>query len=349
MENKEKITKEYQKIIADLAKAESLSDWEKVGKIRKEKQIYEKIIANQEKIETIEKQIKEVEKILIKEKDHSLIAIANQEKIELPLKKSNLKKEIILLQKELRGQEAEPKSIIVEIRAGAGGDEASLFAADLFNMYSKYAETQNWQVKILSGHRTELGGYKEVVFQISGSNVFTKMKYEAGVHRVQRIPSTEKQGRIHTSTASVAILTKPKKNQIKIKPDDLQIDTYRSSGPGGQNVNKRETAIRVTHLPSGIVVTSQNERNQAQNKENALAILQAKLLDAQEEAQSERMDSSRKKQVGQNKRAEKIRTYNFPQDRITDHRIKKSWHNLEMIMSGDLDPIIEALKNSEEL
>ncbi len=348
MVNIEEIEKKYEQIDKELAQSKSISNWEKIGKLRKEKQIYETVIAKQKEIEKIEKQIKEAEKILVKEKDPGLILLANQEKIDLPIKKNNLEKEISSLLKELNGEEAEPKSIIVEIRAGAGGDEASLFAADLFNMYSKYAENQNWQVKILNGHRTELGGYKEIAFQVSGPKVFSKMKHEAGVHRVQRIPSTEKQGRIHTSTASVAILTRPKKNQIKIKPDELQIDTYKSSGPGGQNVNKRETAIRITHLPSGIVVTSQNERNQAQNKENALAILQAKLFEAQEEQQAEKIDSNRKKQIGQNKRAEKIRTYNFPQDRVTDHRIKKTWHNLQDIMEGGLDVIVKDLEELKE-
>jgi len=235
-------------------------------------------------------------------------------------------------------------SVIIEIRAGAGGEEAGLFAADLFKMYSKYAAFQNWKMKVLSSHPTELGGFKEVVFELRNGDVFSKMKYEAGVHRVQRIPETEKAGRIHTSTATVAVLPKPKPTEVNISPNELKIDFYRASGPGGQYVNRRETAVRITHLPTGLVVTSQTERNQLQNKENALAILGAKLLEKKEQEQMTKMGGERKAQIGWAMRAEKIRTYNFPQDRVTDHRIKKSWHHIEGIMAGKLDRVIKALQ-----
>ena len=241
--------------------------------------------------------------------------------------------------------ESEPQSVIIEIRAGAGGEEAALFVADLFRMYSKYAQSQGWRQKVLDSRPTELGGYKEIIFELKNGNVFSKMQYEGGVHRVQRIPQTEKAGRIHTSTCSVAVLPKPQKVEIKIRPEDLKIDFYRASGPGGQYVQKRETAVRITHLPSGIVVTSQTERNQLQNKENALAILQAKLLEKKEMAEIEKLSEKRKAQIKWAKRAEKIRTYNFPQNRLSDHRIKKSWYNLEEIMDGKLEPIIKALQN----
>jgi len=237
-------------------------------------------------------------------------------------------------------------SVIIEIRAGAGGEEAGLFAADLFKMYSKYAAFQNWKMKVLSSHPTELGGFKEVVFELRNGDVFSKMKYEAGVHRVQRIPETEKAGRIHTSTATVAVLPKPKPTEVNISPNELKIDFYRASGPGGQYVNRRETAVRITHLPTGLVVTSQTERNQLQNKENALAILGAKLLEKKEQEQMTKMGGERKAQIGWAMRAEKIRTYNFPQNRLTDHRIKKKWHNLENIMQGKLDKIIETLQKN---
>jgi len=237
--------------------------------------------------------------------------------------------------------------IIVEIRAGTGGEEAALFAKDLFRMYSKYAVSSGWQQKILDSKPTELGGLKEITFEVSGSNVFSKMKYEGGVHRVQRIPQTEKKGRIHTSTATVAILPKPKKAQIQIKPEEMRIDFFRASGPGGQYVNKRETAVRITHLPTGLVVTSQTERSQYQNKENALAILEAKLLEKKEEKDLEKLGQERKTQIKWAKRSEKIRTYNFPQNRITDHRAKKSWHNLEDIVEGKLGTIIKALTKKE--
>jgi len=238
---------------------------------------------------------------------------------------------------------AEQNSIIMEIRAGAGGEEAGLFVVDLFKMYSKYAASQNWKFNILDSHPTGIGGFKEIIFEITGENVFSKMKYEAGVHRVQRIPETEKSGRIHTSTATVAVLPKPKTTEINIRPDQLRIDYYRSSGPGGQYVNKRETAVRITHLPTGLVVTSQTERNQLQNKENALAILAARLLEKKEQEKMSKLGGERKAQIGWAMRAEKIRTYNFPQDRITDHRIKKKWHNIEDILNGEMDKMLNTL------
>ena len=237
----------------------------------------------------------------------------------------------------------QPQAVIIEIRAGTGGEEAALFAANLYRMYSKCAGIQGWQQKVLDSRPTELGGFKEIIFELKNKDVFSKMQYEGGVHRVQRIPKTEKQGRVHTSTASVAVLPKPKKASIRIKPEELKIDFYRASGPGGQYVNKRETAVRITHLPTNLVVTSQTERSQLQNKENALAILEAKIQDLKETQDLEKLDEKRKAQIKWAKRAEKIRTYNFPQDRVTDHRIKKSFHNLEAIMAGKLEPIIKAL------
>ncbi len=238
------------------------------------------------------------------------------------------------------------ESVIIEIRAGAGGEEAALFAANLYRMYSKYATNQAWQQKVLDSNQTELGGFKQIVFELKNSDVFSKMQYEGGVHRVQRIPKTEKQDRIHTSTASVAVLLKPKESQIKINPNDLKMEVCKSSGPGGQNVNKRMTAVRIVHLPSGIAVTSQTERSLQQNKENAMGILTAKLLEKQEMEQLENLSEKRKTQIKWAKRAEKIRTYNFPQDRVTDHRIKKSFHNIEAIMDGKLEKMIKKLNQS---
>ncbi|MBM3251076.1 MAG: PCRF domain-containing protein [Candidatus Nealsonbacteria bacterium] len=238
-------------------------------------------------------------------------------------------------------------SVIMEIRAGAGGQEAALFAADLFRMYSKFASLQGWKQKTLDSHPSELDGLKEIIFEIRGEDAFSKMKYEAGVHRVQRIPKTEKSGRIHTSTATVAVLLKPKATEITIRPDEIKIDVYKSSGPGGQYVNKRMTAVRVTHLPTGLIVNSQNERNLEQNKNNALAILSARLFEKKEREQLTKIGGERKAQIGWAMRAEKIRTYNFPQDRITDHRIKKSWHNLEKILDGQLNVMIKAFQRRE--
>jgi len=241
---------------------------------------------------------------------------------------------------------SEQDSVIMEIRAGTGGQEAALFAGNLFKMYSKYAAALGWKQRVLDSHPTELGGFKEIIFEVKDGDVFSKIKYEGGVHRVQRIPETEKSGRIHTSTATVAVLPKPKSTEIKIKPDEIKVDFYRASGPGGQYVNTRDTAVRITHLPTGLAVTSQTERNQLQNKENALSILAARLLDKKEKEEQSKIGGERKAQIGWAKRAEKIRTYNFPQDRVTDHRIKKSWHNIEEIMEGKLDKIVKALQKN---
>jgi len=235
---------------------------------------------------------------------------------------------------------------IIEIRAGAGGEEAALFAAALYRMYSRYAQSRGWQQRVLDSKPTGLGGFKEIVFELKDGDAFSKIQYEGGVHRVQRIPKTEKLGRVHTSTASVAVLPKPKKATISIRQDELRIDVYRASGPGGQYVNKRETAVRITHLPTNLVVTSQTERNQLQNKENAMAILEAKLQTLKDTQNLEQLDERRRAQIKWAKRAEKIRTYNFPQDRVTDHRIKKSFYNIEAIMDGKLEPLIKKLTQS---
>ena len=236
------------------------------------------------------------------------------------------------------------KSIILEIRAGAGGNEASLFAADLANMYSRFAAKQGWSVVILDESKNELGGYKEVFLEVSGDGVYDKLKQESGVHRVQRVPSTEKSGRVHTSTASVAVLPIRTEEKTEIKPQDLEITFTRSGGAGGQNVNKVETAVRITHKPTGLVVKCTSERSQQRNREKALALLSAKLTSGQASQEQSRLDSDRRQQIGTQDRSEKIRTYNFLQDRITDHRIKKSFHDIERIMEGNMDKIVKGFQ-----
>jgi peptide chain release factor 1 len=237
-----------------------------------------------------------------------------------------------------------PQSIILEIRAGAGGQEASLFAADLANMYLKYAQNQGWKTSIVSSSTSDLGGYKEITAEIKNPEAYEKLKQEAGVHRVQRIPATEKSGRIHTSTASVAILPIYPQKTLEIKPQDIEISFSRSGGPGGQNVNKLETAVRIKHKPTGLVVHSQSERSQQRNREQAMEILRSKLIEEQKRQAVGSVRELRREQIGSQERAEKIRTYNFPQDRVTDHRVGKKWHNIEHILAGDLDPIIKAFR-----
>ena len=240
------------------------------------------------------------------------------------------------------------KGLLLEIRPGTGGEEASLFASNLLEMYFKFATRQKWPVKVLNFHQTSLGGVKEATLEISSPEAFNLLKQEAGVHRVQRIPKTEKSGRVHTSTATVAILPKRSEVKIKINPSDLKMDTYRASGAGGQYVNKTESAVRITHLPTRIAVACQSERSQATNREKAMEILQAKLAQLTHEQQQGKITTERKSQIGTAERSEKIRTYNFPQDRITDHRIKKSWHNLNNILNGRLDVIIKAFQKKQE-
>ena len=232
----------------------------------------------------------------------------------------------------------------MEIRAGTGGEEAALFASDLFNMYKKYALRRGWRLGILDSSPSELKGLRQIIFEISGPRTFKEMKNEAGVHRVQRIPKTEKSGRVHTSTATVAVLPKVKETDIRINPADLEITFFRSGGPGGQNVNKVETAVRIRHKPTGLTAASQEERSQQRNREKALEVLRAKLWQIEKEKTAGEITEERRKQIGSAERAEKIRTYNFPQDRITDHRAKKSWGNLEGVLEGNLDKIISSLE-----
>lgn len=290
----------------------------------------------------------EESKELAKSEDEELAQIATDELEELEQEIQKLKAELKKIEIERKAQDPDDdKPAILEIRAGAGGDEAGLFAADLFRMYSQYAGSQGWTVEQIDSSTNEAGGFKEVVAKIDGEKAFQKLKYESGVHRVQRIPVTESSGRIHTSTASVAILPEASEIDIEIKPEDLKVEVMRASGAGGQCVNKTDSAVRLTHLPTGIVVSCQETKYQAQNKEKAMAILRTRLYEKKREEEAAKRDDLRSSQIGSMMRAEKIRTYNFPQNRITDHRIKESWHNLEDVLDGALDEIISTIRDAK--
>ncbi len=346
MVNLELIKREYGRVIEKLSQPEVISDRKKLEELAKKQKDLTPIIEKIRNLEQVQKQIEETQKIINSKESSDIVSLAEEELTALGEKEKSLKNKIHSVLKEKGGSASSPDAIIVEIRAGAGGDEAALFVGNLFRMYTRYAENQGWTQKVLNATPTELGGYKEVVLEIKDKGAFPKMKYEGGVHRVQRVPETEKSGRVHTSTASVAVLPKAKSQEVTIRPDEIEVGHYKASGPGGQNVNKRETAIRITHLPSGIVVSSQTERNQLQNKESALAILSARILEKKKREAESKTGGKRKAQIGSAGRSEKIRTYNFSQDRITDHRIQKTFHNIEQIMEGGLDPIITSLQKS---
>jgi len=291
----------------------------------------------------IEKKIKEAEEILAEATDDELLSLAEED-----IKKNKELKENLLSKLEEKKLEnnntTKIEGIIIEIRAGTGGGEAALFAQDLFRMYDRYANNKGWPIKIINMNKTALDGIKEGVMEINNKEAFENLKYEAGVHRVQRIPLTEKSGRIHTSTATVAILPQIKNIQIEIKSEDIEESFFRSSGPGGQNVQKVESAVRLVHKPSGLTVVCQSGRKQKENREKALELLKNKVLIQRQEETVGKEEKKRRDQIGHAERSEKIRTYNFPQDRITDHRIKKSWHNIEQVLNGSLDAIIEDIK-----
>lgn len=303
---------------------------------------YSNLLSLMEKLSQKISQYKQAEQIIKTESDPELIAMANADIAELDGEISTLAEEIKQIEIAHKFEDPDDqKSVVIEIRAGAGGDEAALFAADLFRMYSHYADANNWQIEIIEESLSESAGYKLVIANIYGTGVYKKLKYESGVHRVQRIPSTEASGRIHTSTASVAILPEAKDVEVIIDPKDLRIDVMRASGAGGQCVNKTDSAVRITHIPTGIIVSCQETKHQAQNREKAMATLRAKLYDKKKKEEEAKSNSMRSSQIGSMMRAEKIRTYNFPQSRITDHRTKQSWFNLEEILNGSIDQMVK--------
>jgi peptide chain release factor 1 len=324
---------------------EAGDDYQRAAELNKERIDLEPIVSKAREYRQALKRLDEA-RALLDADDEELRLLAQTEIAEVEPLIERLEREIksMLLPRDPRDH----RNVIMEIRAGTGGEEAALFAADLFRMYSRYAERQGWEIEVLSANETGIGGYKEIIFLVKGRGAYSRLKYESGVHRVQRIPVTESSGRIHTSTATVAVLAEVDEVDIEIPESDLRIDVYKSAGAGGQNVQKNATAVRITHLPTGIVVACQDERSQLQNRLRAMSILRARLYEIEEEKRRQEVEQARRSQVGSGERAEKIRTYNFPQSRVTDHRINLSVYNLEGVMDGEIDPFIDELATRDE-
>ena len=346
-EKLELIQKRYDELSQLLARADIATNLKRLQELSKEKAALEDIVGTYQQYKAKGKALAELQALLNSHDEAEMMTLIKEEVNKIKQQQDDLLRRLKLSL--MPKDPAKDRDVIVEIRAGAGGGEASLFAADLFRMYSRYAEGKGWQVGIIDSNQSEIGGFKELIFEIKGKGAFSRFKHERGVHRVQRVPATEASGRLHTSTATVAVLPEAEEIELNIKPDDLKMEFFHSRGAGGQNVNKVTTAVRLTHLPTGIMASCQDERSQIRNRMKAMAVLRARLLDLEQRKQSESMDKERRMQVGSGQRSEKIRTYNFPQNRVTDHRISSSFHNLQQILDGELDGIIEALSSKEQV
>ena len=342
----EKIEKRYREIEEQIAQPEVATDIKKLQQLARERAGIDDLVTKYRRHKETQRSLKETRQMMTEELDEDMSALVKHEieSLETRLKAQTEELKLALLPRDPNDE----RDIIMEIRAGTGGGEAALFATDLFRMYSHYAQSRNWGVDIINVNETSIGGIKEVIFEITGKGAFSRLKYERGVHRVQRVPTTESSGRIHTSTATVAVLPQAEEVEVNIDSNDLKIDIFHSGGAGGQNVNKVATAVRITHLPTGIVTVCQDERSQPRNKTKAIAVLRARLLDMERRKQESEISAQRRSQVGGGERAEKIRTYNFPDRRITDHRIGFTAHNLEDVLNGRLDDIVAALKDAEK-
>jgi len=338
--------KRYAELSQLMAHPEVVADHKRLQELTRERASLESTVTTYREYRKVSKELAEWQTLLAETTEADMKTTVKEEIGKLQQRQDGLLRQLKLSL--LPKDPNDSKDVIVEIRAGTGGEEASLFAADLFRMYSRYTQGKGWQVDIVDSNQSGIRGFKEVIFEVRGEGAFSRLKYERGVHRVQRVPITESSGRLHTSAATVAVLPEAEEIELDINPDDIKMDFFHSSGAGGQNVNKVTTAVRLTHLPTGIVAVCQDERSQLKNRMKAMAVLRARLFDRKQREQSEKIENQRRTQVGSGDRSEKIRTYNFPQDRVTDHRISMSFHNLDSILDGDLDDIIDALATREE-
>src|SRR3989475_6763628 len=340
-EKLEQIESRYDELTQQLSSPEVLADSARYQKLARTHGELSEVVEKYREWKQIEKHLRGAQQMLIEAEDAEMKQLAHEEERQLLARKEVVERELrrLLLPRDPNDE----KNVILEIRAGTGGDEAALFAAELFRMYSRYAESQGWRVEVLESSPSSLGGLKEVVASIQGQKVYSKLKYESGPHRVQRVPATEQQGRIHTSAATVAVLPEADEIDIKIDPKDIRIDTFCSSGPGGQSVNTTYSAVRITHLPTGLVVSQQDEKSQIKNKAKAMRVLRARLYEMVQEKKHQQIAAERRGQIKSGDRSEKIRTYNFPQNRVTDHRIGLTLHQLTDVMDGKLDPFVDAL------